>query len=68
MNLFIAGRAIQGLGAGGLIILVNISISDLFSLRDRGLYFGLTSVVWAIASGIGPILASSQSFCTNFIL
>lgn len=54
--LFLFGRAVQGLGAAGLITLVNICVSDLFSLRDRGLYFGLISVVWALASGIGPVL------------
>ena len=56
MPLFLFGRAVQGLGAAGLITLVNICISDLFSLRDRGLYFGLISVVWALASGVGPVL------------
>ncbi|KAH8697406.1 major facilitator superfamily domain-containing protein, partial [Talaromyces proteolyticus] len=56
MPLLLAGRAIQGVGAAGLNILVNICVSDLFSLRDRGLYFGLLSVVWACASGVGPVL------------
>ena len=31
--MLIAGRAVQGAGGGGLIILVNITISDLFSMR-----------------------------------
>jgi MFS family permease len=31
--MLIAGRAIQGSGGGGLIVLVNISIGDLFSMR-----------------------------------
>jgi predicted MFS family arabinose efflux permease len=56
MTVLIAGRAVQGVGAAGLNILVNICISDLFALRDRGMYFGLLSVVWACASGIGPVL------------
>lgn len=54
--IFLFGRAVQGLGAAGLITLVNICVSDSFSLRDRGLYFGLISVVWALASGVGPVL------------
>ncbi|KAH7040403.1 major facilitator superfamily domain-containing protein [Microdochium trichocladiopsis] len=53
---FIAGRALQGAGAGGLTTMANICISDLFSLRERGLYFGILSVVMAFASGIGPSL------------
>lgn len=56
IEMLIAGRTIQGVGAAGLNILVNICISDLFALRDRGLYFGLLSVVWAFASGVGPVL------------
>ncbi|PCG91880.1 Major facilitator superfamily domain, general substrate transporter [Penicillium occitanis (nom. inval.)] len=56
IGLLLAGRAIQGVGSAGLNILVNICVSDLFALRDRGLYFGLLSVVWAIASGVGPVL------------
>ncbi|KAH8591687.1 major facilitator superfamily domain-containing protein [Bisporella sp. PMI_857] len=56
LGVFLGGRVVQGVGASGLLTLVNITISDLFSLRDRSLYFGLTSVVWAFASGIGPVL------------
>ncbi|KAJ5287591.1 Major facilitator superfamily domain general substrate transporter [Penicillium angulare] len=56
MPLFLFGRAVQGLGAAGLLTLVNICICDLFSMRDRGLYFGLISVVWALACGVAPVL------------
>jgi len=59
LAVFIAGRAIQGLGAAGMQTLVNICISDMFSQRDRGLYYGLTSIVWAVASGIGPVLGGA---------
>ena len=33
MGMLIAGRALQGAGAGGIILLVNIVISDIFDLR-----------------------------------
>lgn len=33
VKMLLAGRAIQGIGGGGLIILANICISDLFSMR-----------------------------------
>ena len=36
MAMIIAGRAIQGVGGGGIIILANISVSDLFSMRYGG--------------------------------
>ncbi|MBE3041294.1 MFS transporter, partial [Candidatus Bathyarchaeota archaeon] len=56
MAMLIASRAVQGAGGGGIITLVNICISDLFSMRNRGFYFGLVGVVWAIASAIGPVI------------
>lgn len=33
IKMLLAGRAIQGIGGGGLLSLVNISIGDLFSMR-----------------------------------
>lgn len=56
MGMLIAARAIQGVGGGGAIALPNICISDLFSLQERGMYFGLLSTVWALASALGPVI------------
>lgn len=58
-DMLIAGRSIQGIGGGGLIILVNICISDLFSMRNRGKYFGIIGMVWAAASALGPIIGGA---------
>jgi MFS family permease len=33
LTALIAGRAVQGLGGGGIVILVNICVSDLFDMR-----------------------------------
>ncbi|KAK1053176.1 hypothetical protein LTR74_016370 [Friedmanniomyces endolithicus] len=57
MNMLIAARALQGTAGGGLLQLVFITISDLFSMRERVLYLGLTEVLWAIAGGIGPLVS-----------
>jgi Na+/melibiose symporter-like transporter len=40
VGMLIAGRVVQGIGGGGLVILCNICVSDLFSMRDRGKYYG----------------------------
>lgn len=56
IGMLIVARVIQGMGGGGLIILANICIADLFSQRDRGKYYGLIGMVWAVASAVGPIL------------
>jgi hypothetical protein len=58
MNMLIAARVIQGIGGGGLIVLVNICISDLFAMRERGAYFGIIGGVWALASSLGPIVGT----------
>lgn len=59
IGMLIAARAIQGIGGGGLVILVNITIGDLFSLRNRGAFYGMIGAVWAIASSIGPIIGGA---------
>lgn len=56
MDAFIAGRGIQGIGASGMGILVNVIVCDTFSMRDRGLYLAITSVMWAVGTAIGPVL------------
>ena len=56
IGMLIAARTIQGIGGGGLVILSNIVIGDLVSLRERGPYYGMIGAVWAIASAIGPII------------
>ncbi|KAH8881851.1 MFS drug transporter [Thozetella sp. PMI_491] len=57
--MLIAGRAIQGGGAGGLLSLTQIVIGDLFSPRSRGKYYGIVGMVWAIASSLGPVIGGA---------
>jgi hypothetical protein len=52
----IGGRCLQGIGGGGMMILNTIIISDIFPLQDRAKYYGLSAIVWAIASALGPML------------
>lgn len=59
LGMLIAGRAVQGIGAGGLMVLSNIVVSDIFSLRERGLYLGLIGMTWSFASAIGPVIGGA---------
>ncbi|KAL2008277.1 hypothetical protein VTN00DRAFT_8259 [Thermoascus crustaceus] len=56
IRMLIAGRVIQGIGGGGVLSLVYTVIGDMFSQRDRSLYYGIIGIVWGLAGGIGPIL------------
>ncbi|KAI9751192.1 MAG: hypothetical protein M4579_006171 [Chaenotheca gracillima] len=54
--MLIIGRAVQGIGAGGINMLVDIIICDLLPLRERANYVGLLFAVISIGSAIGPFV------------
>ena len=49
-------RAVQGVGAGGLMALTFAVVGDVVSPRQRGRYIGLLAGTWAFASVIGPFI------------
>jgi MFS family permease len=55
-GMLIAGRTIQGVGAGGVYVLLDIVCCDLVSLRDRGKYLGLMFSWSSVAAALGPVL------------
>ncbi len=59
MGELILFRAIQGLGAGGLMTLAFTIIGDVVSPRDRGRYQGFFGAVFAISSVAGPLLGGA---------
>jgi EmrB/QacA subfamily drug resistance transporter len=56
MGQLIAARAVQGLGAGGLIVLAQALIGDTVSPRERGRYMGYFGAVFGFSSVAGPLL------------
>ena len=56
MTWLIIGRAVQGLGGGGLMILSQAIIADVVPARERGKYMGIMGGVFALSSVAGPLL------------
>ncbi|KAF7951128.1 uncharacterized protein EAE97_002679 [Botrytis byssoidea] len=60
ISMLISGRAVQGLGGGGLSILPAMVVCDLVSLRERQKYTGLIYGASAIGTFIGPVVGGSM--------
>ncbi|RSL96777.1 hypothetical protein CEP52_011273 [Fusarium oligoseptatum] len=63
----IAGRVVQGLGGGGSTVLITIIIGDLFPLAERAKYYGLTGIVFGIASATTNIASFTVACLHSFI-
>ena len=58
-GMLIAGRSVQGVGAGGMYVLIDIVCCDLVPLRERGKYLGIVNSTAAIAAAIGPVIGGA---------
>jgi EmrB/QacA subfamily drug resistance transporter len=56
MTGLIFARAMQGIGAGGIMPLAFILIGEMFTLEQRARMQGLFSGVWGVSSIVGPLL------------
>jgi EmrB/QacA subfamily drug resistance transporter len=56
IEMLIAFRAVQGLGAGGLMSLAFATIGDVIPPRERGRYMGYFGAVFGLSSVAGPLL------------
>jgi EmrB/QacA subfamily drug resistance transporter len=56
MAQLVAFRAVQGLGAGGIVPVTFTILGDLFSVKERAKMSGLFSAVWGSSAVAGPTL------------
>ncbi|ORY67145.1 major facilitator superfamily protein [Pseudomassariella vexata] len=54
MEMLIVGRVVQGIGAGGINVLMEIIVCDLVPLSERGSYFALTFGCVGLGAALGP--------------
>ena len=56
MQLLIIGRAVQGFGAGGMMVNSQAIIAEVVPARSRGKYMGMMGAVFGVSSVLGPVL------------
>lgn len=59
MGVFLAGRALQGFGAGSFIVAVYVLVARVFPEERRGRVFAVMSAAWVVPSVVGPAFAGA---------
>ncbi|PZR58332.1 MAG: hypothetical protein DLM50_04270 [Candidatus Meridianibacter frigidus] len=55
-QIFLAARALQALGAGGIFPVATAAIADCIPSQRRGAALGLVAATWGLAAVMGPLL------------
>lgn len=55
-TVFFVGRAVQGIGGGGIITMGQVIFADIVPLRQRPKYFSIVLGAWALGSVLGPLI------------
>lgn len=58
-GMLIAGRAVQGIGSGGILLMNNVIVSDLVPLRERGKYTAIVLAIFGIGTSLGPFIGGA---------
>jgi EmrB/QacA subfamily drug resistance transporter len=57
----VAGRALQGVGGGGLVSLAMVVLGDMASPKERGKYYVYFSIAFTTSGALGPLLGGAIS-------
>lgn len=58
-SMMIAGRTIQGIGGGGINVMIDMIVSDMLPLRERGNFMGMIFAVFSIGTSLGPFIGGA---------
>jgi len=59
MAMLIAARTVQGLGGGGIVPMVQTTVADMVTPRERGNYQAYMGIAWIAAGVVGPALGGA---------
>ncbi|KAI1457378.1 major facilitator superfamily domain-containing protein [Annulohypoxylon moriforme] len=65
-DMLIAGRAVQGVGSGGIAMVFDIIVSDLVPLRRRGNYIAVILIIYSIGTTLGPFIGGAIADTGNW--
>lgn len=60
IDVLIAGRVLQGLGGGGISVLCNVILCDMFPPKQRGSFQAVVMGSVSIGTAIGPFLGGGE--------
>jgi len=52
-SVLIARRAVQGIGSGGLNVMIDVIVSDLVPLRERGNFMAMVLSIYSLPGSLG---------------
>lgn len=67
MHTMLLGRVFQGTGAGGILVLSEILLTNLVPLRRWESYNGILSMMWAIGTVVSPIAGATATERSSWV-
>lgn len=55
----LAGRAVQGIGGGGIVVISLVTFTDIVPLRHRPKWYGTVQGAWSLGTCVGPIMGGA---------
>ncbi|CAG8951936.1 hypothetical protein HYFRA_00005742 [Hymenoscyphus fraxineus] len=66
-SMLIAGRAVQGAGSGGVVMIVHVILADMVPLRQRGYYLAIIVTFYGLGLTLGPFIGGAMTLVPLFL-